>query len=89
MLSKTGRVFHRYVGDGAKKEGKRRRDSNQPLSSRATEQGLVIRIRRDDYELADALKEDRVSKGASAADRVFGRDLLSAGRYKNRSLLLK
>lgn len=50
----------------------------------------MISIRQDDYEPADALKEDRVSKGASAADRVCGRDLLSAGRQRhtNRSLLL-
>lgn len=74
-----------------KKEGKKRRDRNQPLGSRATKRGSVICIRQDDYEPADALKEDRVSKGASAADRVLGRDLLSAGRHshKNRSLLLK
>lgn len=68
--------------DGAKKEGKKRRDSNQPLGSLAKKQGWVICIRQDDYEPADALREDRVSKGASAADRVFGGELLGAGRKK-------
>lgn len=50
-MSKPGRVFFSFHGgDGAEREGKKRRDSNQPLSSRATKQGLVICIRQDDYE---------------------------------------